>query len=283
MLPVTVSYRDLGLNIDELKDKARPFTVVNGIPIDDGGKRKILDFGMFEGNAQDFIKSKGPLYLKNTVGPKRKALIDAGLVDFKDLVDKKGSVILLKDLPELDKPVKVYRSPSNTLKTLKNNLHTAESEIYLRKTEKAYLFSPDGNEIFSKSGGKSSVSFTQNEVDKMPGNILTHNHPSSGGSFSKQDIGLLVNRDLKEIRAVGKEYVHSFSLTEGAPGKEAAQALIFSEYKKADQIVFSDLMKKIHKNEVTIDFANKNHHHMIWSRVNDRIEWVEYKRKIWKP
>ena len=101
LLPISKTFRELGLNIDELEKAARPFTLRDGIPIDEGGKRKILDFGMFEGNAQDFIKSKGTLYLKNTVGPKRKALMDVGKIGFDDLVDKNGQVVLLKDLPKI--------------------------------------------------------------------------------------------------------------------------------------------------------------------------------------
>ena len=101
LLAVTLSFRELGLNINEIKKAARPYTKVNGIPVNEGGKRKILDFGMFEGNAQDFIKAQGPLYMKNVVGPGRMALMDAGLVDFDDLVTRNGRVKLLKELPKL--------------------------------------------------------------------------------------------------------------------------------------------------------------------------------------
>lgn len=103
MLPVTLSYKELGLNIPELEKVARPFTVVNGIPIDDGGKKRVLDFGMFQGNAREFIESKGPVFLKNMIGPTRKALIDSGKIGFDDLLDKRGNVVLLKELPEVPK------------------------------------------------------------------------------------------------------------------------------------------------------------------------------------
>jgi len=106
LLPVTVSYKELGLNIPELERVARPYTRVNGIPIDEGGKRKILKAGQFQGSAQQFIQKQGPLYLKNTVGPRRKELLDAGKITFNDLVDEKGRVVLLKDLPKLDRPIK---------------------------------------------------------------------------------------------------------------------------------------------------------------------------------
>lgn len=283
MVPVTASYRELGLDIDELKRAARPFTVRNGIPVDVGRSKTILKAGQFTGSAEEFIRKQGPLYMKNVVGPNRKALIDAGKIKFQDLVDKDGNIILLKDLPELGKPVRTFRRKKiKTDKNLEKNLLAAESAIYLRKTEKAFVFAPDGTEVFSKSGGKKSVSFSIAQAESMNGNILTHNHPT-GSSFSKQDINLLIARDIQQIRAVGKDYVHTFSLKPNAPGHETALKLVQKEHEKAETIVLQDFNAKIGRGDITVDHANKNHAHQVWQRVSDRLHWVDYQRNKWKP
>lgn len=282
MLPVTASYKELGLNIDELEDKARPFTVRNGIPVDTGRSGKtVLDFGMFKGQAQDFVKKKGPIYFKNTVGPRRKELIDAGKITFNDLVDKNGKVVLLKDLPKLDPPPKKYRRPSPKIpESLKKSLLEAESKIYLRKTEKAYVFTPDGKKVFSKPGGKSSVSFTQKEADKMKGNILTHNHPY-GSSFSLPDIELFVLKELEEIRAVGQYHRYSFSVNQGMPEKEMAIKEIRDLHKKYDKKMYQYFSKKIDQGKLTPEYAQKEHAHRVWSGISHDLNWIEYRRLQW--
>ena len=50
----------------------------------------------------------------------------------------------------------------------------------------------NGNEVWRKRGGKSSVSFDQNDIDKIQNTIFTHNHPS-GSAFSPEDINMMIN------------------------------------------------------------------------------------------
>ena len=66
--------------------------------------------------------------------------------------------------------------------------------------ETAILYDNDGNIILKKKGEKSRVSFTKQEINKMKGGILTHNHPN-GSTFSPSDINMLRYGDLAEIRA----------------------------------------------------------------------------------
>lgn len=94
--PNSLTFKELGLNIPELEKVARQFTEVNGIPIDEGGKRKVLDFGIFQRKAQNFIKSKGSSYIKNVLGPGRYKLLQEGKISYEDLIDKKGEIRLLE-------------------------------------------------------------------------------------------------------------------------------------------------------------------------------------------
>jgi SPP1 gp7 family putative phage head morphogenesis protein len=88
LTPKTKSYRELGLNIDELKDAARPYTTKDG--------KKILRAGQFDGNFEDFFNAKGATYQKDLVGPNRLRLMNEGKVKFADLVDDSGNVRLLR-------------------------------------------------------------------------------------------------------------------------------------------------------------------------------------------
>lgn len=74
----------------------------------------------------------------------------------------------------------------------------------------------DGKVLLKKSGGKSSISFTAEECQKIKskeGIIFTHNHPSSK-SFSYQDVNMLAYMEKGEMRAVGKRYEYSLSIVD---------------------------------------------------------------------
>lgn len=102
--------------------------------------------------------------------------------------------------PKVDTSKNVTGTPKSVLDFEKSVVH--------QSYESAGLYSPDGILILMKDGNKHSVFFTDGEVAKMKGNILTHNHPS-GSPFSKQDLDMLAYAKLKEIRAAGKNYTYS--------------------------------------------------------------------------
>lgn len=89
-----------------------------------------------------------------------------------------------------------------------SDLFSAEARAKLSQTEKiieeyssekAVVLSPDGTELFSKDGDADSVTFKEEECEKMKGCIVTHNHPN-GSSFSPNDIVFMLNNNLSEIR-----------------------------------------------------------------------------------
>lgn len=97
-IPVTVSYRELGIDIDELEEVARPWTERPDIPIGEGG-RNITDWGTHKGEYSKWFESRGEKFQKNVVGPRRYELIKSGKVTFKDLVDPQtGRLKTLKEL-----------------------------------------------------------------------------------------------------------------------------------------------------------------------------------------
>ena len=95
------------------------------------------------------------------------------------------------------------------------------------KVEHGLTVDRNGNVIKERRGGKSSIRWYLSELPKD--GVLTHNHPIelSGGyegrfwpnvghSFSGADINAAITADLKEVRAVTKNYV--FSMRRPASG-----------------------------------------------------------------
>jgi ADP-ribose pyrophosphatase YjhB (NUDIX family) len=99
-LPVTKSYRELGLDINDIEEVARPYTIRENKVIGMGG-RLILDGGRMKGTYADFYYSRGPIFQKNLLGPTRQRLIDSDFIDFKDLVDSQtGRLFTIAELEE---------------------------------------------------------------------------------------------------------------------------------------------------------------------------------------
>ncbi|MDY0251152.1 MAG: phage minor head protein [Pseudomonas sp.] len=97
MLPVTKSWRELGLDIDELGASLRPYTERQaGTSIDKGLTRDIEAAGQFNGDFEKFLDSRGVKYQKDLLGPNRYQLLQDGKIKWDDLVDKNGNVRLLK-------------------------------------------------------------------------------------------------------------------------------------------------------------------------------------------
>lgn len=103
-------------------------------------------------------------------------------------------------------------STGKSTTSTKTAIKSAEDKIYSGTTETAIIISQDGSTIIDKSdGNKSQVAFTPDEVAKMNDAILTHNHPSSS-AFSAEDVNILVQANLSEIRAVLKDGGFVYSL-----------------------------------------------------------------------
>ncbi len=292
MTPVTVSWRELGLDMDELKVMARPYVESNGKPIGTGGKKRILKAGTFQGkNFEDFLKSRSEGYQLSLLGPNRYRMWKRGEIKWDDMVDNHGNLVLLKKGKDggyvglegipTRKPVKpVFAPKSQGHKNLKTALQDAENMIKSRKTEKAYVFDLQGNEVLSKSGGKSNVGFTRAELDKMKGCVLTHNHPS-GSSFSRADVKFCILYELKEIRAVTTENIFRFSIDKATAESSglSAWSLVENKYYEKEKEIISYFDDKISKGELTAESARRQYHHKIWHKVNEEIAWINYRRE----
>lgn len=89
MTPITLSYRDLGLDIGELKTSLKPYT-------ERDENRAILEAGQISGSFDDFLKSRDEHYQLNFLGTNRFRMWKAGEITVDDLADKDGNLRLLK-------------------------------------------------------------------------------------------------------------------------------------------------------------------------------------------
>lgn len=89
LLPKTASYKELGLNIPEMKRSLRPYT-------ERADKRKIIKAGQFQGQFEDFLKTRDKKYQIDLLGHTRYGFWKSGKIKFDDLVEKKGNIRLLK-------------------------------------------------------------------------------------------------------------------------------------------------------------------------------------------
>jgi SPP1 gp7 family putative phage head morphogenesis protein len=96
---VTIPWRKLGIDIDEMESAYRPWTHRPEINIGTGRKGKILDHGFHQGDYSSWMKTQSDRFQKNVLGPRRFELYDAKLVDLKGFVDQTtGKLINIKDL-----------------------------------------------------------------------------------------------------------------------------------------------------------------------------------------
>ena len=101
MRPVLVSWRELGLDRDELDAAIRPYTIRPDTNIDAGGMRTIIESGRHQGDYASWFEKQGRAFQQNVVGPGRLELLDSGKIRFEDLVDAQGRQRTLDELGRL--------------------------------------------------------------------------------------------------------------------------------------------------------------------------------------
>ena len=168
--------------------------------------------------------------------------------------------------------------PSGTTELAKNIL-AVEKTIKNNVTESAHIFDPKtGVKVFEKQGDANSIRFLTSELAPFKGHIFTHNHPRDS-SFSGNDLNLSINRDFKEIRAVGKNNKHSVIWDlENKP----KVAKLKSEYKASWKDTERKLNLELGAKTIDMDTANANFHHLTLNDLFKRFpKWGVYKREKW--
>lgn len=162
-------------------------------------------------------------------------------------------------------------------RTLPEVLKEKESEIAGLDYERAYVFDKTGRIILKKDGSRNSVAFEKEDLAliKDKDAIFTHNHPSSGGSFSLEDIQFAVAHNQMEMRAVGRKYGHSmYRPAQGWPDLN----LLTDEFYKADNEVRDEFWRRISLGQLSREEADREHHHQVWSRIAAKLN-LKYTRE----
>ena len=135
-----------------------------------------------------------------------------------------------------------------------NRMFPGEKELAKEAREIGIVYDLSGKEILRKTGTKEAVSFTQEEAQRLKGNIFTHNHPSNG-PLSDTDLFNLWKYQLAEVRAVTKYGV--FSAAQPEKWKRTPdKSLLRTEFVKNIQRVYKPTLKRINSGKLTKEQAD---------------------------
>lgn len=95
------TWRELGIDSDEIEAAIRPYTIRPDANIDAGGMRTIIESGRHQGDYASWWAKQSPDFRRNAVGPGRFELLEAGKIRFEDLVDGMGRQRTLGELMAL--------------------------------------------------------------------------------------------------------------------------------------------------------------------------------------
>ena len=159
------------------------------------------------------------------------------------------------------KSVKI--NTSNWESDAKERLSKDENSIRSLNEEKALIYDSSGRNVLKKDGSAHDVSFTKDEIKRMRGCVLTHNHPG-GASLSAADINMLRSSKLSEIRAVGRDGVYRMIQPDKWKEEISSASQIADEYNKiVDELQSSmekwalDNLDKITEKDYQIIYQNK--------------------------
>lgn len=111
----------------------------------------------------------------------------------------------------LRESVTIIQTRPSSPEQVKQALDREESKIRNLRYERGVVIdSKNGDVLLNKGGGQAEVFFSADEMRRMKGQVLTHNHPSVPGfSFSPDDLLCACIGEVSEVRAVSVGYTHS--------------------------------------------------------------------------
>lgn len=171
-------------------------------------------------------------------------------------------------------------------------LKLQEKKIYKDIAETAVVLDTKGNIVFSTSSGANNyVKFTEEQLAKMQGNVLTHNHPS-GSTFSYEDVRLMTGKDLRAIRATSENITYQLEKSGNNQNKEdfiRQYSATIAENKKITDKLYYDLKNKYNKGELLksefaseIELVNEKYNKLNSEWLKDNAKKYGYRYSIIK-
>jgi len=163
----------------------------------------------------------------------------------------------------------------------KERVSAAENTIRNDTTETGIAFNNRGEVVLEKKGLVDRVNYTENEINRMRGSTLTHNHPANVG-FSEEDLHFLIQNGLQEIRAVTPTKTFSMKIPDAGfkygsskltPAQQISEARAAIRFEA--KAVKHRVKKQIRNGEITAADANANAWNEISSKVAKRLN-LEY-------
>lgn len=169
--------------------------------------------------------------------------------------------------PELEKGLdtEISKNPSNYILNKTKN-----------KYEQMVAIDKKGKILLNKGGSKSSIAFTKLEAKKMTGaEKFYHNHPH-GSSFSLEDLQTAYALEIKEMRVVAPNSyfgnVEYFAKTNGIINITEFNDEYYAIYRHVERL----FIKLINSGRISIQDANKLHHHYVWKLLKRKFKEFEY-------
>ncbi|NJB67507.1 hypothetical protein GGQ74_001147 [Desulfobaculum xiamenense] len=279
LLPKTRTWRELGLDMDEVAEVYRPYAMHGNTNIGAGGRRTIEEVGRHQGDYASWFGKQSHTFKENVVGPGRLDLLRRGEVGFKDLVDPQtGRLRTIEELGgrhhhRVTRPT----SPTNGAARVRETLAREEAKIATRKTEKMVVVDEGGRVIFERVGGRNSVRFLVTEAKAFRGAYLTHNHPG-GSSFSPADMKTAIRYGVRELRAVTAEHLHRvrFAVESGREAWAEREIMLLKD--RFEPKVVKEILARLESGTLNRREANIMMWHRIWSHIAKELPWMSYTR-----
>ncbi len=151
---------------------------------------------------------------------------------------------------------------------LKKTTEYARKTVLLKtKNQREMIVAIDqaGNIVAERLGERSFVDLSDLSERLFRAKALIHNHPG-GSSFSMDDLCLAAKLEIETIEAVTDEFVYRFTFME-----KVDPSTVFDLYLNIEKKVRREFLQKIGAGELTIEQANRLHHHEIAKRLAPQI------------
>ncbi|WP_141500958.1 phage minor capsid protein [Paenibacillus luteus] len=115
-----------------------------------------------------------------------------------------------EDYPDI--PITTHNRVHGLADSTDKIIRNGEEQLRPLDYERGIIYDSKGNKLWEQSGEQRRLNIKE-VADRglLKDNIITHNHPD-GFSFSRADLGVLVNYGVKEMRATSGPYLHRVSL-----------------------------------------------------------------------
>jgi hypothetical protein len=162
---------------------------------------------------------------------------------------------------------------------LKSALVAAEREIASLPEEWGVLIGPNGQELLRRQGDAIRLRFSTEDLSRMAGNLLTHNHPS-GTSFSLDDAEFAMEHGLAGIRVVTSNARYSLRPSGAGWSAEFFAARVMPSVTRRYAEVKQELQELIDGRIIDPEEAEPRHWHQVWLRVAEDVGLI-YTRTYW--